>query len=87
MAEGELELGAEERERRPQLVAGIRDEVPLALERASSRASIAFSVSPSRSTSSRVCGTGSRSPGVSAEISAARRRIDSTGLSASPARR
>ena len=32
----------------------------------------------------RVCGTGSRSPGVSAEIAAARRRIDSTGRSDEP---
>ena len=35
---------------------------------ASRRASISLSVSPSRSTSSRVCGTGRRSPGLSAEI-------------------
>ena len=47
----------------------------------SSRSSISFSVSPSRSTSSPCCGTGSRSPGVSAEIAAARRRIESTGRS------
>ena len=51
----------------------------------SSRSSISFSVSPSRSSSSPVAGTGSRSPGVSAEIAAARRRIASTGRRAAAA--
>ena len=45
---------------------------------ASSRSSISFSVSPSRCSSSPVGGTGSRSPGVSAEIAgrAAAHRLD-----------
>ena len=54
---------------------------------ASSRSSISLSVLPSNSTSSPVEGTGRRSPGFSAEIAAARRRIDSTWRSDSPARK
>ena len=53
----------------------------------SSLASIPLSVVPRRSSSSPVGGTGSRSPGRSAEIAAARRRIASTALSPAPASR
>ena len=53
---------------------------------ASIRASISFSVSPSRAISSRVGGTGSRcSSARAAEIAAALRRIASTGRSAAAA--
>ena len=54
---------------------------------ASSRASISLSVSARSRISSRLGGTGSRAPGVVAEIALARRRIDSTGRSAAAARR
>ena len=55
----------EERQRRAQLVARVGDEAALALERErSSRASISLSVSPSRASSSRPSGTGSRAPAL-----------------------
>ena len=52
---------------------------------ASSRASMSFSVSASRESSSRLRGVGSLLPGVDAPIEAARRRIASTGASAAAA--
>ena len=83
----ELELRAEQRERRSQLVAGIGDEVALALEGVLEPLEHLVQGLPEPLDLVPVAGTGSRSPGVSAEIAAARRRIDSTGRSASPASR
>ena len=53
VGERDVDLGAHDRERRAQLVAGVRDEPALGLEAASSRASIASKVSASSLSSSR----------------------------------
>ena len=85
--ERELELRAQERERRPQLVAGVRDEGALAeqrgLEPGEHRVErVSEPLRPRPASAARAAAR----RGLSAEIAAARRRIVSTGRSASPAR-
>ena len=79
----ELELGLEDRQRRPELVAGVGDERPLARERrldaVEHRVQGRRRAGRSRRPSS---GTGSRAPRSVASISAARARMRSTGRSA-----
>ena len=85
VAQRELELSAQQRQRRAQLVTRVGDEAPFACMGAvSSRPSISFRVSPSRPISSSAGGTGSLGlPGLGLPIAAAAsRRIDSTGRSA-----
>ena len=85
MPQRELELGSQQRERRPQLVAGVGDERALAhecglepgehrVERLAQPLDLVARLRHGQALARR-----------SAEIAAARRRIDSTGRSASPA--
>ena len=82
----ELELGPEQRERRPQLVARIRDESPLARERGLEPAE--HLVQRLAEPRDLVVRGRHRQPltRLDAEISSASRRIDSTGRRAAPAR-
>ena len=87
-AKSELELGPEQGERRPQLVARVGDEAALALE-PGLEAAAAWRSGSRRDGGSRrgPSAAGSRRPGRSLEISAARRRIASTGRRAAAASR
>ena len=58
----EVELGAKQREWRPQLVTRVGDEAALVLDRRVQRASMSFSVEASREISSLAGGMGSSAP-------------------------
>ena len=86
-AKRQLELGLQQRERRAQLVTGVGDKATFVREGLLEAGQHLVERLGETRISSRASGTGSRAATVSAEITLARLRIDSTGRSAAAASR